>query len=389
MATEKQQDVFFIDKEQIDGIIEMLSSEIVPEGEEERTLFYNERIQIYRMIFSNIISLHMSDSEVLELWHKIETHKREVSRKLGRNIGMRVAVFDYLCNIDKKIETPLIVDNSEYERLINESQNDCKTGVFNSRAFYRMIEKEISRSQRFGLVFSVFLFDLDNFKLFNDSYGHLSGDELLKLIGSIMKKNVRSIDVIARFGGDEFVILFPQTEKITAARICSKLKRKVLAAIEKKFRPDFPVTMSGGIVMYPYNGHDYQSLLLEADKILYQAKSRGKNHIMTYKEKRVQPRYSCNLNIEFLITGKDKIYSGVMRNISEHGALIESKEILELGNFFFKKAQLMEKHGSPGVCSILTWKKTKDDMLQFGCYIKDNPFYEQSFEKESAQQISY
>jgi diguanylate cyclase (GGDEF)-like protein len=165
------------------------------------------------------------------------------------------------------------------------SITDSLTGLFNRRYFEERFFEELHRSNRHNLSFSLAMIDIDDFKLFNDSEGHLAGDEMLKCIANIAKDSLRVIDVIARIGGEEFSVIMPQTEKdealLVAERIRSSLK-ELLPRTWKNFPRD-TITVSIGIATFPHDGRERKELIRNADKALYAAKMEGKDRTVLCK----------------------------------------------------------------------------------------------------------
>jgi diguanylate cyclase (GGDEF)-like protein len=165
------------------------------------------------------------------------------------------------------------------------SITDSLTGLFNRRYFEERFFEELHRSNRHNLSFSLAMIDIDDFKLFNDSEGHLAGDEMLKCIANIAKDSLRVIDVIARIGGEEFSVIMPQTEKdealLVAERIRSSLK-ELLPRTWKNFPRD-TITVSIGIATFPHDGKERKELIRNSDKALYAAKMEGKDRTVLYK----------------------------------------------------------------------------------------------------------
>lgn len=165
------------------------------------------------------------------------------------------------------------------------SITDSLTGLFNRRYFEERFFEELHRSDRHNLSFSLAMIDIDDFKLFNDSEGHLAGDEMLKCIANIAKDSLRVIDVIARIGGEEFSVIMPQTEKdealLVAERIRSSL-REQLPCTWKNFPRD-TITVSIGIATFPHDGRERKELIRNSDKALYAAKMEGKDRTVLCK----------------------------------------------------------------------------------------------------------
>lgn len=158
---------------------------------------------------------------------------------------------------------------------------DPITGVHNYRYFRFEIGKEIGRAQRHNKDFSIVMIDIDNFKDYNDTQGHLNGDMALKLVATGLKQNIRNSDVLARYGGDEFIIILPELDKAQASqmaqKLCDVISRTKLPT--KKFAPKINLTISLGVASYPVDGKKEDDLLKKADEALYQAKHSGRNTV--------------------------------------------------------------------------------------------------------------
>ncbi|MBA7663311.1 hypothetical protein ES703_71350 [subsurface metagenome] len=139
-----------------------------------------------------------------------------------------------------------------------------------------MIASEIGRHSRYGGIFSLIILDLDSFKIYNDNYGHLAGDKLLKQIGSIMKSAIRNADQAFRYGGDEFAILLPQTAIDEANQVAERVRKYI--ALKAK-AGNVPVTASLGIASWPAEGITANGIIAAADAALYHAKRSGGNQI--------------------------------------------------------------------------------------------------------------
>jgi diguanylate cyclase (GGDEF)-like protein len=165
------------------------------------------------------------------------------------------------------------------------SITDSLTGLFNRRYFEERFFEELHRSARHNLSFSLAMIDIDDFKLFNDSEGHLAGDEMLKCIANIAKDSLRVIDVIARIGGEEFSVIMPQTEKDEAVLVAERIRsslRELLPRTWKNFPKD-TITVSIGIATFPHDGRERKELIRNADKALYAAKMEGKDRTVLCK----------------------------------------------------------------------------------------------------------
>ncbi len=168
------------------------------------------------------------------------------------------------------------IQNAHYvERVRQLAYIDGLTGIFNRRFFELRIAEEIERARRFGTGMAVIMADIDEFKRLNDEFGHLLGDEVMRQVSSIFHQQLRKIDVVCRYGGDEFAILLSQTDPQHAVGVVEKLRR----VVETWQFPGVPrsVTISAGAATYPDHGSTRDELVMAADRSLYAAKQAGRN----------------------------------------------------------------------------------------------------------------
>ena len=185
----------------------------------------------------------------------------------------------------------IALERSTYYRLAGHlkelSITDSLTGLFNRRYFEERFFEELNRSDRHNLSFSLSMIDIDDFKLFNDSEGHLAGDEILKSIADIAKDCLRVSDVIARFGGEEFAVIMPQTEREEAILVSERIRKSIKEQIPCTWStfPRKSITVSIGIATFPFDGKERKELIRNADKALYVAKMEGKDRTVLWQYK--------------------------------------------------------------------------------------------------------
>jgi diguanylate cyclase (GGDEF)-like protein len=176
----------------------------------------------------------------------------------------------------------IAIENARMHRLITkQASTDGLTGLANHREFQDQLRREVERAQRFNLPLSLMLLDLDDFKLINDRFGHLTGDSVLRVLSQILRGAIREIDCAARYGGEEFAIILPGTTAEGAARLGERVR---MAIAERPVRHGedrvVSVTASFGIATMPNDGSTQVELVAAADAALYQAKRAGKNRIV-------------------------------------------------------------------------------------------------------------
>jgi len=157
--------------------------------------------------------------------------------------------------------------------LRHQANTDSLTGLFNRRSFENVLDREFQRAERHGRDFSLALVDVNDFKKFNDTYGHQAGDRALAALGEAIRKAVRSTDFAARYGGDEIVIILPETELQKAYQLfVRRIKQEIEEGFTKITDGEFALTVTIGIASYPRDGKNARDLILSADRALLCAK---------------------------------------------------------------------------------------------------------------------
>ncbi|HKW44589.1 MAG TPA: GGDEF domain-containing protein, partial [Candidatus Eremiobacteraceae bacterium] len=160
-----------------------------------------------------------------------------------------------------------------YGRAKERANEDSLTGLSNHRYLQERLDHEIGRAERAGHPLGIVLLDLNNFKSFNDNFGHQAGDEVLRFVANAVTSCLRTTDVAGRYGGDEFLVILPQADEGGARLLLSRLRRKIEQQNDAGF-PPIPIEMSAGIAIYPRDGENKADLVAAADRAMYADKKR-------------------------------------------------------------------------------------------------------------------
>jgi two-component system cell cycle response regulator len=252
----------------------------------------------------------LTSRNIEEVLSSVHLEVAEVGKSFGIKLGELKPVYEILqaanirlthLNIDyEQMNKELVKAKMALERLTKELQEknrvldnlahvDGLTEVFNNRYFQESLDKEISRSLRKRSHFSLILIDIDHFKKFNDTHGHLVGDFVLVEFVKVLAANLREYDILARYGGEEFVVILPDTEESAALVAAERLRSAVDLATLKDDKSTYNVTASFGVSCYDGGGEDIpdkKALIKRADVALYEAKDQGRNKVALYRPKK-------------------------------------------------------------------------------------------------------
>lgn len=194
-----------------------------------------------------------------------------------------------LCNSNgymrKKLavaETRLQHQEKQVAQLQRKSRSDALTGALNRMAMEEDMVNEFARGKRYKRSFAVLMSDIDFFKKVNDTYGHATGDEVLKTFVAIIAKSLRDVDLLYRYGGEEFVVVLPETDRPGAEIVAERLRQRVAAQVLTNRRDpsiQLRITASFGFTVFAEQDTSYQDILERADRALYQAKQAGRNRV--------------------------------------------------------------------------------------------------------------
>jgi len=173
--------------------------------------------------------------------------------------------------------------NRELEEI---AVTDSLTGLYNRKHLIETLTHELARGQRYDHPVSVLMIDIDHFKRYNDTFGHLAGDRVLAKMASIFIESLRRIDYVARYGGEEFLVMLPETESQEALSAAERIRTRVAGETFTHHNEKVSITVSIGIAGFPENGRSLESIIASADAALYRAKRRGRNRVVRTRTRR-------------------------------------------------------------------------------------------------------
>jgi len=221
---------------------------------------------------------HEQKLKVMEKIVDLVEFKKLISNEIGQVRESNVSLQHKLTQAQQEVQTL----QSQLTEITDLATIDELTGLYNRRALFSRLVEEHSRVERYKENFSLMIFDIDDFKQVNDTYGHQVGDAILKKLAHFLKGNLRTSDFISRFGGEEFIAILPSTEMEKARQVAEKMRHMLGKKVfeDKKGAIKIKITVSTGIAQCT-PGDTIDNLIKRADDALYMAKNNGKNTILT------------------------------------------------------------------------------------------------------------
>ena len=233
------------------------------------------------------ISISLESSEnLLEVKKSIRVRLKEIDKRM---MGFRKSEeqrSEHSLKMIKQLRKQLHAMEQEADLLRHqlqqkhtEAMRDVLTGIPNRLAYEERIFSELARSKRYGKPFVCLVVDVDHFKKVNDTFGHPAGDRVLKIIAEVLQDNIRAADFVARFGGEEFIVLMPETEQKAGLKVAEKLCRKIDRCDFYYRENPVPISISGGLTESTAEDNA-ESIFERADNAMYEAKQAGRNNII-------------------------------------------------------------------------------------------------------------
>ena len=291
--------------------------------------------QIFQELLNLLTHLEFDVEDAKENWKNILKHRNSMRSALARQINLSTAICDYFLTVNKSFSQPTVVELDVFEQATHSSKHDHLTGLYNRAYFDETLSNELKRASRYNTEFSIMFLDLDDFKKVNDTYGHLAGDLTLKTISKLVMNEKRAEDTVARYGGEELIIILPETGKantlIKGERICKIVENTPINFNGKSIS----VTLSGGIASYPADGKNATQLIHAADQALYDSKAHGKNQMSLFsnnKRQFLRVDFAGPVMFQRLGMMSSQNFSAKGKDLSLSGILFESAEPIEIGS---------------------------------------------------------
>jgi len=264
------------------------------------------------------------------------------------------------------------------EKLKALASHDELTGCLNFRSIMQLLENEIARSRRYQKQFSIIMIDIDHFKIVNDEYGHLAGNDALAAFTNIIKNSVRNIDIVGRYGGEEFLIILPESDSqhalVVLERIRNNLKQTKITSPHLEKEKEFTLQFSAGIAVFPYNARDLGELIWVVDSALRRAKKEGKNRVALERRQFIRLKPMPGIRIEIVDpSGKENVKAIKIANISKEGMLfLSTQDILDEELL----CRIYSSKGEPPfelTCKVKYKGKSGGELYRIGVYFPDMP----------------
>ena len=279
-------------------------------AEQESAVVYAESLYL-------LTHMRFEPDEAQEHWQAVISHRQELEDAVGYAMDLSVALVSYFVHVSGKLTNPKVIELKLFEETRASAYRDELTGLHNFRFFQEFLRWEVKRCERGGGEFAIAMGDLDNFKSYNDRFGHEAGNEVLQAVGEALEVVGRDQDVPVRYGGEEFVLIMPETSKDDAGRVADRVCR---AIAEMKLSPSDPensVTISVGVASYPQDASAPEALIRCADRAMYTAKAKGKNQAQLYgANRRALRRVEVELDGEIRVLKKNPVPFATL-NISD------------------------------------------------------------------------
>lgn len=300
-------------------------------------------IDTYDEFFYVLTQTRFGAEQAFSHWNNVISHVDSFINVQYAHQGLLPSILHYLQKKTGVICDPRFFESNLIENIQQTSITDGLTGLYNQTYFKNTLANQIRLMRRHGgSQFSVVLFDLDHFKQYNDTLGHLAGDHALKKAASIIQKNLRESDIAARYGGEEFAVFLPHTSSPRALKVANRIRLAIENATFKgqELTPAGRLTISGGVAEYSKEMKNAEALIEAADRELYIAKARRNCICPNVNDRRRDIRRPVRSLVEYAPHGESLFRTALSVDISEVGLALGCEwrfEVDEPVNIKFRK----------------------------------------------------
>ena len=292
--------------------------------------------KVYPVLLNIFTQLDFEEDEACSIWQDMVRHRQQMMDAMTRPVNLTTAICDYMLTVRRELIHPKVMELNLFEETSHYSKCDSLTGLYNRFYLEEALKSEASRCKRYQSEYSIAFFDIDHFKMVNDTLGDQAGDRVLISVAKLLQSEKRAEDIVGRFGGEEFILILPGTQKysalILAERIRNKIENMDLDFEGKRVR----VTVSGGVATFPLDT-DIETEMMEcADRAMYRAKKQGRNQIVLFSDDK-RHNYRMDLigpiKVQELGMKTNQVPAlGRMKDLSLSGVLFESQKPLDMGS---------------------------------------------------------
>jgi diguanylate cyclase (GGDEF)-like protein len=280
--------------------------------------------EVYDEFFHILTQTRFGPEKAFSHWNNVISHVDSVITTQYQHQGLLPTLIHYLQKKTGVISDPRFLESEYINNIQQSSITDGLTGLYNQTFFKNSLAKQISQVRRHGGLLSMVIFDLDHFKAYNDTLGHLAGDQALKTTATIIRKSLRDSDIAARYGGEEFALLLPHTTKAMAQKVANRIRQAVDKASFKgqELTPSGNLTVSGGVSEYSKELRNADAMIEAADQELYKAKRRRNCISPSNADRRRDNRRPVSSLVECALRGESVFRPALSMTISEMGMAI-------------------------------------------------------------------
>lgn len=343
--------------------------------EESRRRFFSSLLRVFVHLEA---AEEEEEAEAVRHWRGIVEHGRVLVQRLDRRVCAAAVIVDYFTSVNRLLKAPMLIEASAYQRTERLAMMDGLTGTFNRRYMEMALKKEFNRCARYGKSLSVFILDIDDFKKLNDSRGHAFGDRTLRELSRLLRGMVREEDAVCRYGGEEFLVILPETTGAGAFALADRIRMEMK---ELPFFRDNGIAFSGGTAAYPEAGASSAQIVDAADKALYRAKSQGKDRVIrAAPERRLFDRFPRSWSLTVDVVGGESgkrtathVCGITTQNVSMGGVRFECPSRFDIDEAVALDFTSTEPGGeSLSARGRVSWvKKESCDLFSYGVSFSD------------------